>query len=247
MSDLLLRLAPGAVIRGTHAPDALDALDAPDPVFSVFDFIDVFGRPPAHNRKCGAFSRDVWDRLTSPQSRFRVAIVGLAVDAPIRVSVKVRRSTSTPSMTVPDLQTLMHFVELNLQNFMRIGDNGAHVRHNAADTLVRFVAGDRSMLEEIPVRTGKRSVKHQLSHGDDISDSQINTKRTKHTSTANTDTPDLVLHLTHGKVVRGTTIPEMSDQVFSVYDFIDIVDNQLSRQRKCPMFSRHLWKRLTHE
>ena len=235
---------PGAVIRGTHASDALAT---PVPVFSVYDFLDVAGRPPTHKRKRGAFSRDVWARLTSPQSRFSSAIVGLTGTAAIRASVKVRRSTPTPCMTVPALQTLMHFVELDLQNFLRIGDNGALVRRNVVDTLAHFVAGDLSMLEEIPVRTDKRTVKRQLSHADDIADSQINAKRTKHTSTANTDTLDLVLHLTHGKVVWGTTIPETSDQVFSVYNFIDIIDNQLSRQRKCPKFSRHLWKRLTHK
>ena len=120
MLDLLLRLAPGAVVRGTCTSDALDVLHAPAPVFSVYDFIDVVGRPPTHKRKRGAFSRDVWARLTSPQSRFSSAIVGLTVTAAIRASVKVRRSTPTPCMTVPALQTLMHFVELDLQNFLRI-------------------------------------------------------------------------------------------------------------------------------
>ena len=244
MRDLLLRLTHDAVIRGSRAHDA----DPVSSVFSVFDFIDVVGRPPAHNRKRGAFSRDVWARLTSPQSRFRVAIVALAVDAPIRASVKVRRSTSTPCMTVPALQTLMHFVELDLQNFLRVGDNGANVRRNAADTLARFVAGDRSMLEEIPVRSDKRSaVKRKLIHDDDVVDAEIHAKKIKHTSTANTDTPDLILHLTPGKVVRGTITPDTFTQVFSVYDFIDVVDNQLSRQPKCPAFSRYLWKRLTHK
>jgi len=249
MPDLLLQLTTDGTIRGTTTPDASA------PVFCVFDFIDVVGRPPyrqdpshkTRKRKRGAFSREVWARLTSPHSRFSADLDGLSVDAAIRASVKVRRSTPTPVMTVPALQKLLLFVTLDLRNSVR--DTHGYVRHNAADTLARFVAGDHSMLEEIQVGSDKRrAVKRKLAHGEDVVDSQVHVKKTKQMSTANTDTRDLLLHLTRGTVVRGTTSPDFNDQVvWSVLDFIDVVGNQLSVQRKCSEFSRRLWKRLTHD
>jgi hypothetical protein len=239
MPDLVLQLTTNGTIRGTTTPDASA------PVFSVYDFIDVVGRPPTRKRKRGSFSRDVWSRLTSPQSRFSADLHGLSVEAAIRASVKVRRSTPTPAMTVPALQKLLLCVTLDLRDSVR--DTHGYVRHNAADTLARFVAGDHSMLEELQIRSDKRSAV-KLAHGEDVVDSQIHMNTTKQTSLVNTDTRDLLLHLTHGTVVRGTTTPDASAQVvFSVYDFIDVVGNQLSRQRKCSKFSTRLWKRLTHK
>jgi hypothetical protein len=241
MRDLLLRLTHDTVIRGSTACDAPDV----DPVFSVYDFLDVVARPPTHKRKRGAFSRDVWARLTSPQSPFCAELRALAVDAPIRASVKVRRSTPTPAMTVSALQTLLRAVVVNLNS--SLSNTDPHVRHTVTNTLARFVAGDHSMLHKIEVRLDKASsVNHTLERDDDVVDSQIHVKKTKHTSTDNTDTPDLLLHLIKDTVVRGTITPDGSAQVFSVYDFIDVVGNQLSKQKKCSKYSRDFWKRLTH-
>jgi hypothetical protein len=219
---LLLALAPGITIRGTTTPHA------PGQAFSVYDFIDAVCRPPRVQKKRGGFSRRMWSRLTSNAGRFKNELLSLSFEAPIRFSSERNRTFHVPVMTACGFLRLMVIINNESNPHRRTIDG--RVGYTVEATLKTYLAGDRSMVREIEAV---------------VVDSQTRVvKKKKVPAVATVNMPDLLLRLTPETVVRGTTTPGVPDQVFSVYDFIDVVGRQLSREVKCDRFSRRLWSRL---
>ena len=243
MPDLVLRLSPDPryadeLVRGVALADA-------GPVVAVYDFLDCVGFHNEHRhdkkRKRGPFSRDTWARLTylcaqhpSRSAPFAAALRALVVDAPIRASAKVARMTLMPCVPLHALRTLMQAVVADLRTTYHNSDS--RIRDAAKHTIDSLDAGDRSMIGTLVELPGKRKRVHR--------EDALDAKKPASSDIANNGAQDVLLRLTNGTVVEGTTTPNGSAKVFSVYNFIDVVGSQLNAQPKSRMWSRYFWKRL---
>jgi hypothetical protein len=93
MSDLVLRLTADATVRGATTRDGLQ-------VFSVFDCISLMCQ------KSAAYSRQIWKRLISDDSDYKVELEALVYTVTLRHSGK-HTSYHTPAMTLRGLQRLV--------------------------------------------------------------------------------------------------------------------------------------------
>ena len=191
--------------------------NAPGQAFSVYDFIDAVFGQPGVRKKRGGFSRYMWSRLMSTLCIFRNELQSLSWEAPIRFSSRTTRTFDAPVMTACGLLRLLVIVTEELRWCPCKIDQ----HHTVKATLTNLLAGDHSVVREIEKDTVG---------GDAV---------TSHS--------DLLFRLTPETAVRGTTIPGVTGQVFSVYDFIDIVCRKLSRLWKSPKTSRMLWGHLIHK
>jgi hypothetical protein len=236
MTDLLLRFSPETTIRGTTT------LTEYGQAFSVYDLIDVTWRPD-RQKQHGNFSRRVWSRLISKQSVDTNEIKNWSFEAPIRKSVKVNRKFQCPMMTVVGLRKLCDVLKEKNSKFI--------VDCTVVPVLERYITGDRSMIEEIQMNVtesvvgGKRTLDH-------VMDSEVKVSKKK--KKLRLGMRDLLLELTDGTTVRGTTAPDapfwifhkfdVPGEVFSIFDFIDVVCRQLSKQWIYTNISKVMWKRL---
>ena len=89
MSDLVLRLAGDATVRGATTYDAKQ-------VFSVYDSMTLF---------CGkseSYARTTWTRLISEKSTYKSELEGLVYTATFRSSIN-NKPCDTPAMTLQGL------------------------------------------------------------------------------------------------------------------------------------------------
>jgi hypothetical protein len=136
MSELVLRLASDATVRGTITFDGEQA-------FSVFNFINLMC-----NRH-ETFGNKVWERLTHKKSVYKEELDELSTkefvngligqDDQLSHTKKTRRSR-TPVMTLRGLQRLLMILG---------GRVAAEFRQIVEGVFTRYMAGDRSMIEEI--------------------------------------------------------------------------------------------------
>lgn len=136
MSELILKLAGNATVRGTITADG-------EYMGSVYNFINM-----ACNKR-GRYAYKVWERLISDDSVYKDELYklftleyvkGLSAQIQDLSHTKKTRSRETPVMTLRGLQRLM----------MILGGNvAADFRHLVEGVFTRYMAGDKSMLEEI--------------------------------------------------------------------------------------------------
>jgi hypothetical protein len=148
MSELLLKLAGDATVRGTINADG-------DHVGSVYNFINL-----ACNKR-GRFAYNVWERLTSEKSVYKDElkklvtyeyVKGLSTQIDDLSNTKKTRRRQTPVMTLRGLQRLMMILG---------GQVAAEFRAIVEGVFSRYVAGDRSMLEEIQANAVSTAPIHQ--------------------------------------------------------------------------------------
>ncbi len=157
-------------------------------------------------------------------------------------------------MTVCGLQKLWDILKdmfyAKFREDLSVGVENAGTALNVVKvTLERYMAGDRSMVEEInkdksPAVVGAKRTRERA-----VDSAPRKKKR------ASSDTGDLVLELPGGMRVRGTTAPaaptwmfwdnDVPDEVFSAYDFIDGIVRQNACVPTYANISRVWWKRLT--
>jgi hypothetical protein len=148
MSELLLKLTGDATVRGTITSDG-------EYVGSVYNFINL-----ACNKR-GTFGNKVWERLIRWDSVFKKELDELYTkefvngligqDDQLSDTKKTRRSR-TPVMTLRGLQRLMMILG---------GKVAADFRHIVEGVFTRYMAGDRTMLEEIRANAVSDSPIHQ--------------------------------------------------------------------------------------
>ena len=148
MSELVLTLAADATVRGAITSDE-------EHVFSVFNFINL-----ACN-KHGTFGNKVWERLIRWDSVFKKELDELYTkefvngligqDDQLSDTKKTRRSR-TPVMTLRGLQRLMMILG---------GKVAAEFRQIVEGVFTRYMAGDRTMLEEIRANAVSDAPIHQ--------------------------------------------------------------------------------------
>jgi hypothetical protein len=143
MSALFLRLAGDATVRATITADG-------EHVFSVYDFLDLV----CPNSK--SYASVTWSRLTDENSVYRDEIkftmvylklqnVGLSDD-------KKRRFRKTPVMTLQGLQHLLVILGNKVS---------AEFRQIVLGVFTRYMAGDRSMLQEVEANAVSDAPIHQ--------------------------------------------------------------------------------------
>ena len=138
MSELLLRLAGDATVRGITTRDGMR-------LFAVFDCISVVCD------KNAAYARQVWKRLISDNSKHKVELEGL-VFAVTLCTGKKNSPYETPVMTLQGLQRLVIILD---------GKVASEFRVIVLDTFTRFMAGDVSMIREIHSNTASVAPVHQ--------------------------------------------------------------------------------------
>ena len=148
MSELLLKLAENATVRGT-----INA--AGEHVGSVYNFINL-----ACNKR-GRYAYNAWDRLISEKSEYKDElkelvtyeyVKGLSTEIQDLSNTKKTRRRETPVMTLRGLQRLM---------MMLGGKVAAEFRAIIEGVFSRYVAGDRSMLQEIQANAASDAPIHQ--------------------------------------------------------------------------------------
>jgi len=143
MSELLLRLAEDATVRGTITSDG-------EQVFSVYDFINLVCQ------KNGTYAHNAWARLKDADSNlkegegFKMEILRYHGDS-LTSTVQTRRRV-TPVMTLRQLQRLLLKLENKVASDFRLIVEGV---------FTRYMAGDRSMLEEIQANAVSTAPIHQ--------------------------------------------------------------------------------------
>jgi hypothetical protein len=148
MSELLLKLAGDATVRGTITADGQQ-------VFSVFNFINLVCD------KNGTFGNKVWERLTSKDSIFKNELDELSTKEFVngligqddQIShIKKMRRRRTPVMTLRGLQRLL----------MILGSKVAtDFRQIVEGTFTRYMSGDLSMVQEIRTNAASSDPVHQ--------------------------------------------------------------------------------------
>jgi hypothetical protein len=126
MSDLVLRLAADATVRGATTTEGIQ-------VFSVYDSIALF---------CGkseSYARTTWTRLISEKSTYKSELEGLVYTATFCSSIN-NRPFDTPCMTLRGLQRLVMILG---------GKVAADFRQIVEGVFTRYNAGDLSMIQEI--------------------------------------------------------------------------------------------------
>jgi len=143
MSDLVLRIAGDATVRGTITSDG-------EQVFSVYDFINLVCQ------KNGTYAHNAWARLKDADSNlkegdgFKMEILHYHADS-LSSTVQTRRRV-TPVMTLRQLQRLLLKLENKVASDFRLIVEGV---------FTRYMAGDRSMLEEIQANAVSTAPIHQ--------------------------------------------------------------------------------------
>lgn len=160
-------------------------------------------------------------------------------------------------MTVVGLQKLWEILKdlfyVKFQEDPSVGVVNAGMVFNVVKvTLERYMAGDRSMVEEINKDASPGVVGAKRTRARAV-DSETETPKKK--KRVGPDTGDLVLELPGGMRVRGTTAPaapawmfwdnDVAGEVFSAYDFIDAIVRQENCVSTYANISRVWWKRLT--
>ena len=117
MSDLVLRLAGDATVRGATTYDAKQ-------VFSVYDSMTLF---------CGkseSYARTTWTRLISEKSTYKSELEGLVHSATFCSSVQNNRY-ETPAMTLRGLQRLVMILGGKVAADFRVILEGTFTRYMA--------------------------------------------------------------------------------------------------------------------
>jgi hypothetical protein len=138
MSDLVLRLTADATVRGATTRDGLQ-------VFSVFDSISLMCQ------KSAAYSRQIWKRLISDDSDYKVELEALVYTVTLCHSGK-NTSYHTPAMTLRGLQRLVMILGGKVAVDFRVILEG---------TFTRYMSGDLSMIEEIRDNAASSAPLHQ--------------------------------------------------------------------------------------
>ena len=142
MSELVLRLAADATVRGTITSDG-------EQVFSVYDFINLVCQ------KNGTYAHNAWARLKDADSNlkegdgFKMEILHYHADSDR--TVKTRRRV-TPVMTLRQLQRLL----LSLDN--KVADE---FRLIVEGVFTRYMCGDLTMIQEIRANAVSEAPIHQ--------------------------------------------------------------------------------------
>lgn len=143
MSELILKLAGDATIRGTTTRDG-------QKFFSVYDFINLVCE------KSGTYAHCTWARLISEDSNFKDEIEfkmeSLKYHGEVVSFTRKTRSRQTPVMTLRALQRLL----LILNNKV-----ASDFRRIVEATFTRFMSGDVSMIEEINSNAASVAPVHQ--------------------------------------------------------------------------------------
>ena len=143
MSVLLLKLAGDVTVRGTITSDGAQ-------VFSVYDFINLVCQ------KNGTYAHNAWARLKDADSNlkegdgFKMEILHYHADS-LSSTVKTRRRV-TPVMTLRQLQRLLLKLENKVASDFRLIVEGV---------FTRYMAGDRSMLQEVEANAASDAPIHQ--------------------------------------------------------------------------------------
>ncbi len=138
MSDLVLRLTADATVRGATTRDGLQ-------VFSVFDCISLVCN------KTSAYSRQIWKRLISDNSDYKVELEALVSTVTLCHTGK-NTSYHTPAMTLRGLQRLVQILGSKVAANFRVILEG---------TFTRYMSGDLSMIEEIRANAASSAPLHQ--------------------------------------------------------------------------------------
>ena len=156
-------------------------------------------------------------------------------------------------MTVCGLQKLWDLLRVlfyaKFKEDPQVGVQKAGYAFNVVkETLERYMAGDHSMIEEIQTDTTRCQVGAKRAADSEA----VASKKRKGISP---DTDDLLLELAGGMTVRGMRAPsaparmfwdsDLSGEVFSVYDFIDVIVRKMSSVPTYADISRVIWKRLS--
>jgi len=148
MSELILKLAGDATVRGTINADG-------DHVGSVYNFINL-----ACNKR-GKYAYNVWDYLTSEKSGYKDELEelvtyeylnGLSTGIQDLSNTKKTRRRETPVMTLRGLQRLMMILG---------GRVASEFRQIVEGVFTRYMGGDKSMLEEIQANAASDAPIHQ--------------------------------------------------------------------------------------
>ena len=146
MSELLLRLAGNATIRAT-------ILSHGEHAFSVYDFMDL-----ACPTQSDSWKKMKWKSLIAENSEFKDEIKFTKEylkyqDQDVTSSnIKKRRLRKTPVMTLQGLQRLLVILG---------GKVAAEFRTIVLGVFTRYMAGDRSMIEEIHANAVSTAPIHQ--------------------------------------------------------------------------------------
>ena len=144
MSELALRLAGDATVRGTITFDGEQA-------FSVHDFMDL-----SCPNNCDSWTKMTWKRLIAEDSEFKDEIkftMEYLKSQEVTLNTnKKRRFRKTPVMTLQGLQHLLVILG---------GKVATEFRQIVLGVFTRYMAGDRSMLEEIRANAVSDAPIHQ--------------------------------------------------------------------------------------
>ena len=137
MSDLVLRLAGDATVRGATTTEGIQ-------VFAVYDIMALVCQ------KSEAYARTTWWRLIE-KSEYKEELEGLVYSVTLRNAAN-NKPYDTPAMTLRGLQRLVQI----------LGDKvAADFRVLVEGTFTRFQAGDTSMIEEIHSNAASSAPIHQ--------------------------------------------------------------------------------------
>ena len=148
MSELLLKLAGDATVRGTINADG-------DHVGSVYNFINL-----ACNKR-GRYAYNKWDHLISEKSEYKDElkelvtyeyVKGLSTEIQDLSNTKKTRRRETPVMTLRGLQRLLVILG---------GKVAAEFRQIVEGVFTRYMSGDKSMIEEIRAHAVSDAPIHQ--------------------------------------------------------------------------------------
>ena len=146
MSQLWLKLTGDATIRTTITSDA-------EHVCSVYDFMDL-----ACPKQCDSWTKMKWKRLIAEDSEFKAELDELFTMEYLKSQgvtlndTKKRRFRKTPVMKLRGLQRLMMILG---------GKVAAEFRQIVEGVFTRYLAGDKSMIEEIRANAASTSPIHQ--------------------------------------------------------------------------------------
>jgi hypothetical protein len=164
MSELLLRLAGNATIRAT-------ILSHGEHAFSVYDFMDL-----ACPTQSDSWKKMKWKSLIAENSEFKDEIkftkeyLKYQDEDVTSNNTKKRRLRKTPVMTIQGLQRLLVILG---------GKHAADFRTIVLGVFSRYIAGDRSMLEEVEANAVSTAPIHQAYRQALAQEPVVNTAGTK--------------------------------------------------------------------
>ena len=138
MSDLVLRLAGDATVRGATTTEGIQ-------VFSAYDCMALVCK------KNESYARMTWSRLISEKSTYKAELEDLVYSVTLRNAAN-NKPYDTPAMTLRGLQRLVMILG---------GKVAADFRVLVEGTFTRFQAGDTSMIEEIHSNAASSAPIHQ--------------------------------------------------------------------------------------